>query len=192
MLSGEDHDNVLTDCNAMNLLEGFTDPIQIRGNTERQVEDSLKSCLKEVLKRRLSQKSTNSNTDDNTQSRSDLPQKKTSIGSTPKDKQQNKRKKSKKQQSGNNSPKTKADKKQDQAPDVDKIKETNVLFFNGTHLKFILRDQTLEKLFLSLCNLSSLCMGTSVTPLQRKFVVKAIRSFALQGKLGNVISIISQ
>ena len=37
----------------MNLLEGFTDPIEIQGSTERQVEDSLKSCLKEVLKRRL-------------------------------------------------------------------------------------------------------------------------------------------
>jgi len=53
MLSGEDTDNVKTDCNAMNLLEGFTDPIEISGITERQVEESIKSCLKEVLKRRL-------------------------------------------------------------------------------------------------------------------------------------------
>lgn len=35
MLSGEDNDNVQTDCNAMNLLEGFTDPIVIQGTTER-------------------------------------------------------------------------------------------------------------------------------------------------------------
>lgn len=35
MLSGEDADNVQTDCNAMNLLEGFTDPIIIEGRTER-------------------------------------------------------------------------------------------------------------------------------------------------------------
>lgn len=53
MLSNEDYDNVQTDCNAMNLLEGFTDPIIVKGTTERQVEDSLKSCLKEVLKRRV-------------------------------------------------------------------------------------------------------------------------------------------
>ena len=53
MLNGEDKDNVSTDCNAMNLLEGFTEPIEISGETERQVEESLKSCLKEVLKRRL-------------------------------------------------------------------------------------------------------------------------------------------
>ena len=52
-----------------------------------------------------------------------------------------------------------------QAADVDKVKESNVVFFNGTQLKFILRDQTLEKLFLSLCNLCSLCIGSSVTPI---------------------------
>lgn len=75
---------------------------------------------------------------------------------------------------------------------MDKVKETNVCIFQGNQLQFILRDQTLEKLFLSLCNLCSLCIGTSVTPLQRKFVVRAIRQFAVQGKLGNVISIISQ
>lgn len=56
MLSGEDTDNVQTDVNAMNLLEGFTDPINLMGVTERQVEDSLKSCLKEVLKRRLDER----------------------------------------------------------------------------------------------------------------------------------------
>lgn len=56
MLSGEDADNVQTDCNAMNILEGFTDPIMIMGMTERQIEDSLKSCLKEVLKRRLDER----------------------------------------------------------------------------------------------------------------------------------------
>lgn len=56
MLSGEDADNVQTDCNAMNILEGFTDPIILLGLTERQIEDSLKSCLKEVLKRRLDER----------------------------------------------------------------------------------------------------------------------------------------
>lgn len=56
LLSGEDEDSVQTDCNAMNLFEGFTDPITILGETERQVEDSLKSCLKEVLKRRIDER----------------------------------------------------------------------------------------------------------------------------------------
>ena len=52
MLSGEDVDDVQTDCNAMNLFEGFMDPIMIVGSTERKVEESLETCLKEVLKRR--------------------------------------------------------------------------------------------------------------------------------------------
>lgn len=52
MLSGEDVDDVHTDCNAMNLLEGFSEPIQIEGRTEREVEESLENGLKEVLKRR--------------------------------------------------------------------------------------------------------------------------------------------
>ena len=64
MLSGEDSDNVQTDCNAMNLLEGFTDPINLQGVTERQVEDSLKSCLKEVLKRRLDERMKHQNTEE--------------------------------------------------------------------------------------------------------------------------------
>ena len=58
---------------------------------------------------------------------------------------------------------------------MDKVKETNAVFFNGTHLEYILKDQTLEKLFLSLCNMCSICIGSSVTPFQRKYVVKAIR-----------------
>lgn len=62
MLSGEDADSVQTDCNAMNLLEGFSDPIAIQGVTERTVEDSLKTCLKEVLKRRLDERMKHSNT----------------------------------------------------------------------------------------------------------------------------------
>lgn len=61
MLSGEDADNVQTDCNAMNILEGFTDPIILLGLTERQIEDSLKSCLKEVLKRRLDERTKHQN-----------------------------------------------------------------------------------------------------------------------------------
>ena len=64
MLSGEDADNVRTDCNAMNLLDGFTDPINIEGKTERQVEDSLKSCLKEVLKRRLDERMKHKSSDE--------------------------------------------------------------------------------------------------------------------------------
>ena len=43
---------MLTDCNAMNMLEGYDTPIKLEGSTDRQVEESLKVCLKECIKRR--------------------------------------------------------------------------------------------------------------------------------------------
>ena len=43
---------MLTDCNAMNMLEGYDNPIKIEGSSDRQVEESLKVCLKECIKRR--------------------------------------------------------------------------------------------------------------------------------------------
>ena len=52
MLSQDAEDNVLTDCNAMNMLEGYDNPIKLEGSTDRQVEESLKVCLKECIKRR--------------------------------------------------------------------------------------------------------------------------------------------
>jgi len=36
----------------MNMLEGYDNPIKIEGQTDRQVEESLKVCLKECIKRR--------------------------------------------------------------------------------------------------------------------------------------------
>ena len=52
LLSGDSEDSVLTDCNAMNMLEGYDNPIRIEGSSDRQVEESLKGCLKECIKRR--------------------------------------------------------------------------------------------------------------------------------------------
>ena len=52
LLSQDAEDNVLTDCNAMNMLEGYDNPIKLEGNSDRQVEESLKVCLKECIKRR--------------------------------------------------------------------------------------------------------------------------------------------
>lgn len=64
--------------------------------------------------------------------------------------------------------------------------------FDGQQLQYILTDETMKKLFLTLCNLCSLCIGSSISPHQRKFMVRAIRQFAIQGKLGNVVSVIAQ
>ena len=52
-------------------------------------------------------------------------------------------------------------------------------------------DETLKKLFLTLCNLCSLCVGSQIPPQQRQYMVRAIRQFAIQGKLGNVVSIVA-
>ena len=52
LLSQDAEDNVLTDCNAMNMLEGYDNPIKLEGSSDRQVEESLKACLKECIKRR--------------------------------------------------------------------------------------------------------------------------------------------
>ena len=52
LLSQDAEDNVLTDCNAMNMLEGYDTPIKLEGTSDRQVEESLKVCLKECIKRR--------------------------------------------------------------------------------------------------------------------------------------------
>ena len=52
LLSQDAEDNVLTDCNAMNMLEGYDTPIKLEGSADRQVEESLKVCLKECIKRR--------------------------------------------------------------------------------------------------------------------------------------------
>jgi len=52
LLSQDAEDSVLTDCNAMNMLEGYDTPIRLEGVSDRQVEESLKVCLKECIKRR--------------------------------------------------------------------------------------------------------------------------------------------
>ena len=52
-MSNDSEETVLTDINAMNLLEDYDTPLQVTGITDRQVEESIKECLKECVKRRL-------------------------------------------------------------------------------------------------------------------------------------------
>ena len=84
------------------------------------------------------------------------------------------------------------DKRLQNMADFGTLMERNVVIFDGGQLQFILSDETMKKLFLTLCNLSSLCIGSGISPHQRKFMVRAIRQFAIQGKLGNVVSVIAQ
>jgi hypothetical protein len=46
--------------------------------------------------------------------------------------------------------------------------QKNVVFITGQSLQFILKDETLQKLFLSLCSLCSLIIGSSVTAYQKR------------------------
>lgn len=61
---------------------------------------------------------------------------------------------------------------------------------NGKALSFLLKDETLIKLFLTLCNLSSLCIGSQIDPYQKAQLLSAIRSFCQAGKHGTTMSIV--
>ena len=52
MLSTDDAQINITDCNAMKLFQELNTPINVTGNTDRQVEDSLKQCLKQIVDKR--------------------------------------------------------------------------------------------------------------------------------------------
>ena len=53
--------------------------------------------------------------------------------------------------------------------------QKNSVFINGTSLQFILKDETLTKLFLTLCSLCTLVVGSSVTPYQKRDLTAANR-----------------
>jgi hypothetical protein len=46
--------------------------------------------------------------------------------------------------------------------------QKNAVFVNGQSLQYILKDETLQKLFLTLCSLCSLIVGSSVTAYQKR------------------------
>ena len=52
MLSTEDAQINITDCNAMRLFQDLNTPINVAGTTDREVEDSLKQCLKQIVDKR--------------------------------------------------------------------------------------------------------------------------------------------
>ena len=65
------------------------------------------------------------------------------------------------------------------------------MFITGKSLQFILKDDTLTKLFLTLCSLCTLVIASAVTPYQKRDLTAAARQFNIQGKLGYVLSIVS-
>ena len=160
---------MLTDCNAMNMLEGYDNPIKLEGTTDRQVEESLKVCLKECIKRR------------NIDLMKDVAEK---PGGTSKKQQKDLKRKKRKREEANlvvdmdekrTTKEMNAERNKQNMTNFGTLQERNVVIFDGVQLQYILTDETMKKLFLTLCNLSSLCIGSSISPHQRKFMVRAIR-----------------
>ena len=67
----------------------------------------------------------------------------------------------------------------------------NSVFVSGKSLQFILKDDTLTKLYLTLCSLCTLVVVSAVTPYQKRDLTAAARQFNIQGKLGYVVSVMS-
>lgn len=69
--------------------------------------------------------------------------------------------------------------------------DRNVVRIQGETLKIILQDETLSKVFLMLCNICSLVVGSSITPSQKRDLTAAMRHFAINGKQGYVMAVIA-
>ena len=68
--------------------------------------------------------------------------------------------------------------------------ERNVVQVAGPTLQVILQDETLAKIFLTLCTMCSLCVGSSVSAQQKRDLTRALRAFAIQGKQGYIMSLV--
>ena len=55
--------------------------------------------------------------------------------------------------------------------------EKNNIFINGKALHYILKDETLTKLFLTLCSFCSLVIGSSITPHQKQILTAAVKQY---------------
>ena len=79
----------------------------------------------------------------------------------------------------------------DAPPDLVDSDQRNSVFVSGKSLQFILKDDTLTKLFLTLCSLCTIVVASAVTPYQKRDLTAAARQFNIQGKLGYVVSVVS-
>ena len=198
VLSRDDPAVDLADCNALGLLEDYSPPLTVEGRTDRLVEESLKSILKQVVERRMT-KIRRTSPNPGTQSKKMKRQQESGgakrdrrADATPDASQTEQARKP----SGQDRAASKAGGeanagggKADQ--DFGHFAERNAVIFDGHVLAFILKDETLLKLFLTLCSLSGLCIGSSIGPQQKAMLVRAIRAYAIAGRQGTVISVIA-
>ena len=157
MLSGESASDNITDLNALKIFKDYRQPLNVTGNTDRQVEESIKNCLKQIVERREADPSEEQQSEDAAVSQLNLIAKNSNV---------------KKQRIGNfdkfNRSKVKEEKKEKKKENNLSLDEKNDIFINGRALQFILKDDTLTKLFLTLSSFCSLVIGSSVTPYQKR------------------------
>ena len=67
----------------------------------------------------------------------------------------------------------------------------DAVFFDGTALRFILRDATLGRLFISLCSMGRVSVGSGISIHQKRDLTRLLRGYAHRGNLGYVMSLVS-
>lgn len=58
----------------------------------------------------------------------------------------------------------------------------NVVIFTGKALKEILRDQTMQKAFLTLAYISDILIGSEITPMQKQKLIKIVKAYIGKGE----------
>ena len=147
-------DNI-TDFNAMKLFQDFKAPLNVTGVSEREVEESLKSCLKAIVDRRLLETTSRFSKDESNTGASAMHSRTSRFYSDSENKTKNS------SVSSLSFSNLFTERNQD-STDADR---KNIMFFNGFVLQQILKDETLMKLFLTIQSLTSVCIGSSVSPL---------------------------
>ena len=157
-----------TDYNALHIF-GDAQPVYVTGTSDREVEVSLKRCLKSVIERR-EQLSAESLVPSHLKARK---RKETSHQSDYK-----KQERFESEKDGY----------------IRKIEndELNSVFYHGEALEYVLRDPTLGKLFVTLCSMSRVAVGSEITVVQKRDLTKLLRSYAKCGQQGYVMALISE
>lgn len=194
MLSQDETAVNLTDCNALEIFEGYSQPLIVQGLTDRQVEESLKTNLKLAVERRTVKAAPDSGFSSPFPGRKGKSRAEANGGKRTAARRAEPQAPTAQEQSATGARKpTRGPAKGDPQgafSDFSQFAEKNAVFFNGKALHCILKDETLLKLFLTLCSLSSLCVGSSINPYQKATLVRAIRHFSHAGHQGTVISVI--
>ena len=147
----------ITDCSAMKFFQDFAEPFYVTGQTDRQVEVSLKNCLKLAVDRRLGEQA--------------ITTERHKVTVTQRNMSKTTRRNYKVSDNHSDDGANKYD--------ILTIDEKNVVQVTGGTLQIILQDETLSKVFLMLCSMCSLCVGSSINAYQKRDLTRALRDFAI-------------